>query len=162
VAKVALAAAVGLLGLQALPALLRPPEAPPLAADVGLPRARADEAELVIREADPRPRSRPRPRRSRGLSAATAVIGTTPRRHQPRQRDRGGKPHPNAGRKGPRRSRPIPPAPPPPPAPAPYEPPPQPPPDPPPTLEPVPAPAPAPAPQPAPPPSDGSVEFAPH
>jgi hypothetical protein len=38
VAKVVLGAIIALLALQLLPALLKPPEPPPLAADVGLPK----------------------------------------------------------------------------------------------------------------------------
>lgn len=145
--KGAVALAAGLVALQVLPGLLRPPQAPPLAADVGLPRVAGAERELVIREAEPKPRPQPKPKplRAHGLSAATAVIGTKPRRRVPKRRPVESLSH--TERKSPAPSQPVPtPAPEPPP----YAPPPE------------PEPVPAPAPDPPPPPSDGSVEFAPH
>lgn len=151
VAKVAAALAAGLAALQVLPALLKAPEAPPLASDVGLPRLHVPrEPAVEIREPKRRPKRQPKLRRSDDISAATATIGTTPQ-NRPRRRGRRGRrgelPS-HTGRKSP--------AAPPPPAfePPPYVPPPEPP--------PAPEPAPAPAPQPTPPPTDGSVEFAPH
>jgi len=44
-ARVAAVAAAALLALQALPGLLRPPEPPPLAPDVGLPQVATSLAE---------------------------------------------------------------------------------------------------------------------
>jgi hypothetical protein len=154
VGKVAVAAVLGLAALQVLPGLLRPPQAPPLAADVGLPRVSGGEREIAIREADakPRPRRPPHPRRADGVSAATAVIGTTPQEPRPKRSRRKGRVEfvrplrtksirPSAST----------------PAPAPEAPPYVPPPAPPPAPEFVPAQAP----EPPPPPGDGSVEFAP-
>lgn len=147
VGKVAAVLIAGLVALQVLPGLLKPPEAPPLAADVGLPRVSVPhEPAVEIHEpaqASKPPKVKPEPRRSNGLSAATAVIGTTPRRHKPRRREPRGDLFSHTERKSPA---PPPPAPPPPPEPPPY----------------VPPPAPEPPPNPPPPPTDGSVEFAPH
>ncbi|HEX5929805.1 MAG TPA: hypothetical protein VFY48_10470 [Solirubrobacterales bacterium] len=58
--KVAAAAVAGLLALQALPGLLRAPQPPPLAPDVGLPRVQVQRPEPV---AAPKPPPR-KPRRS--------------------------------------------------------------------------------------------------
>lgn len=133
VGKLAAALAVGVAALQLLPGLLTPPQAPPLAADVGLPQTPAPREPAVEIHAPRRtPGGKPRPRPSHGVAAATAVIGTTPRRHQPKRRNG-------------RVELPDPPA-----APTPYAPP------------PPPEPPPAPAPEPPPPPDDGSLEFAPH
>jgi len=141
----------GLVALQVLPGLLAPPEAPPLAADVGLPRvARGGAAAVPAERAEDalahEPNQKPKPRPSRGIAAATAVIGTTPRRHarRPRRKSPPRKPTPRAAPAPtpPRSAVPAPPpaAPPPPSEPAPVTPP----------------PAPPPAPE------DGSLEFAPH
>jgi len=151
--RVAAVAAVGLSALQVLPGLLKPPQAPPLAADVGLPRpVPAREPAVEIREPEPDPRRAAPPRRAHGRSPATAVIGTTPRRRHPKRTpDRGRVDLPShREKKSTERPDPAPAAPEPPP----YVPAPQPP--------PAPEFVPVPAPEPAPPPTDGSVEFAPH
>ncbi len=165
--KVVAVGIAGLAALQLLPDLLEPPGAPPLAADVGLPRVSAREREIVIRETVGRPRrvdllpdvreqvDNPHlPQRSRGISPATAVIGTTPRRRQPVRKRAKRCGHvrllPACERKSARRPEPPTPTP----EPTPYVSPPPP--------APAPEPAPAPAPEPPPPPGDGSVEFAPH
>jgi negative regulator of sigma E activity len=142
VGQVAAALAVGLAALQVLPELLKPPEAPPLAADVGLPRVPVPR-EQAVEIGAPRAKPQPKPRPSQGLSAATAVIGTAPRRHKPKRRDPSGDLLSHTERKSPD---PPPPSPPPATQPPPY----------------VPPAAPEPAPEPPPPPTDGSVEFAPH
>lgn len=150
----------GLVALQVLPGVLAPPEAPPLAADVGLPRVGQEgRGEIVPREQEvrtpdtrpvPKSRSAPKPRSSRGVSAATAIIGSTPRHEGPGR---------NARHGGRDEARPRPPRPTPPPRPAPPDAPPTPSPaTPAPAAEPAPA---APAPVPSPAPEDGSLEFAP-
>jgi hypothetical protein len=141
VGKVAALAAGGLIALQALPGLLRAPEPPPLAADVGLPRPLPgevrEEIDLRAGPADP----------ARGGAVIRERVGPA-----------------RVVRRSPPKARPVlrpepasistpPPAPPSAPAPAPAASP-----APPPQPEAV-SPAPPPA---APPPSDGSVEFAPH
>jgi len=111
--------ATGLIALQVLPNLLAPPEAPPLAADVGLPRVGAgvERVPSISREPEPAPEpAAPAPAPARGgISAATAVIGTTPRRHKPRPRA----PAPLPAPPPPPEPAPLAPAPPPPPAPPP-------------------------------------------
>jgi hypothetical protein len=98
VAKVAAIALVGLLAVRLLPSLLRAPEPPPVAADVGLPKAtpvtdvprpagttRATDVPRPARH--PRKRRRPsrqrrsRPHKVRDAPAAKAVIGSK-RRHR--------------------------------------------------------------------------------
>lgn len=69
VARVAAIVLVGLIALRLLPGLLRTPEPPPLAADVGLPQAKPVTA--ARRHAR---RSRTRP--ARDAPASVAVIGT--------------------------------------------------------------------------------------
>jgi len=136
-AKLAGAGALALFALQALPHLLRPPEPPPLAADVGLPRvisAAEPSGSGPHRPPLPEPRIKRSPVRS-GVGPAEVVIASEPRpkRH--------------------RRPRAVAvPAPPAPPVAATAEPPPA----------PTPVPPPPPAPGPSAPPSDGSEEFAPH
>jgi len=155
-------AGVGLLALQVVPSLLRPPKPPPLAGDVGLPRVKVEPADV---EAPPKAETpsptMPKPRRHRhlpksknhpGLRGGTASSKPTPRRHLRKKK----KPKPKQ-MAAPERS-PAAPAPPPPSSPPASSPPP--------TLEPSPAPPPAssppPPPEPAPSANDGSVEFAPH
>jgi hypothetical protein len=138
VAKVAAAAAVGLIVISLLPGLLRAPEPPPLGADVGLPKATPTA---------PAPHPRPPQRRRRKVvadaPASTAVIGTRtrhPRRHRP--------PSPTVRKPAARRREPSPETVPeyaPPPAP-----------------EPAPEPVYEPPPSPPTTPDDGSQEFAPH
>jgi hypothetical protein len=139
--KVAVAIVVGVLALRAVPALVQPPEPPPLAADVGLPRS-------VV---GARPERGSRLWRIGAQRTAAMAVGGARAVARPR---RDGRPGPDgemsssAGRKpgtpiaGPG---PTPPAPGPAPEPLP--------------VAPAPAPEPAPAP---PPPSDGSEEFSPH
>ena len=126
-------AALGLLGLQLLPSLLKPPEPPPLAADVGLPRIAIERQPVAA--APELNEARARPRKNR----------------QPQRR-----PEPRTNRE-PRPITPSPASPSPPPAP------PQSAPileqSPAPAPEPAPVSAPPPAPEPA--PTDGSLEFAP-
>ncbi|HWO83021.1 MAG TPA: hypothetical protein VNM38_04435 [Solirubrobacterales bacterium] len=140
--KVAAVVAALLLSLQALPALLRPPEPPPLGADVGLPRVVPAPEEPPPPEPPSRRRRlekhRKRAKGAEGL-AAVDVISSRPRPKPPHRHRR--RP----------RFKPAPEQPPPPAAPpeqVPYEPPPAP------GPPPVPAPPPAPA-------GDGSEEFAP-
>ena len=138
--KVGLGLLGGLVALQVLPSVLKPPEPPPLAADVGLPQ--------VERESSPhsvRPAVVPKPdHRAKHPS------------HHGRDTKISSKPKPRHRAKQERRAKPTPPpapepVPTPPPVPAP---------------EPVsaspPEPAPPPAPAPLPPANDGSLEFAPH
>src|SRR5215218_3168702 len=122
------------IALQALPSLLRPPDPPPLAPDVGLPQP-------AVRDAV-RKRAPERVRGEAALDPARAVISGRPRRRRKHRR--------------PKRLAPI--AEPLPPAPeAPSSPPP-----PPPAPGPTPAPAaPEPTPSAPPPAGDGSEEFAP-
>jgi hypothetical protein len=85
-AKVAAIAVGGLAALQVLPGMLRAPEPPPLAADVGLPRvaanARFQRDEIRAKgTADREPRARRPARDRKGGPAASAVIGSAPRRH---------------------------------------------------------------------------------
>jgi hypothetical protein len=139
----------GLLALQVLPGLLAPPEAPPLAADVGLPRVipidgrKAVPPERAIGAAERQPGKAPEPVPPDGVSAATAVIGSTPRRYREGSHRGGRRREQNEVRARPPR------------------------PAPPPATPPTPPPAtPAPGPEPAPPeparaPEDGSLEFAP-
>jgi len=132
------AVAVGLLiAVQALPVLMRPPQPPPLAKDVGLPPV------MPAAEESPPPNLRfetdaERPKGTTGM-AATGVISSTPRPRQRRERRQIVRPSPA----------PQPPVSATPPAePVPYEPP----------TPPIAPPAPAPPPA---PPGDGSEEFAP-
>jgi len=135
----------GLLALRLGPALLKPPEPPPLAADVGLQGVAVERVPEHVPE-----------RRAPDSSKDPGHVRRQPA--PPRQRRRlepkiGSKPKPRPKQKAaekpaPPQSPPAIPAPPPtpePPAPAPQ-----------------PAPSPAPAPAPPPPPDDGSAEFAPH
>src|SRR5215218_101483 len=151
-AKVAALATAALLALQALPSLLREPEPPPLAPDVGLPQVAAPlepappksrfETHDIRAKGTTGPRSARPSRKSRfekhrvgakGTmgSPATDLVRSKPRRHEKRLR--------------PAPPPPVPAAPPPLPAPP----------------EPAVA-APAPPPPAPPPPGDGSEEFAPH
>jgi len=146
-AKAAGVAVVALLALQALPGLLRPPEAPPLEADVGLPQ---------VAPAEPSPARAARaagPVSDRGLPLPGESSRSSPPAAEARVID--GKPRDQSKQRYEKQG-PAAVAPPPPPAPVavpePVVPIPTPPP---------PAPAPAPSPPPA-PPSDGSEEFAPH
>jgi hypothetical protein len=153
VARVAAIVVVGLVVLRLLPGLLRAPEPPPLAADVGLPKAVEPEpVEVEPTPVEPaakrrprrhreRPHQKARPRVAPDAPASTAVIGTH-HRHRKAQKSTRPRPHQGIALESPA-----------PPAPE-YvaEPPPEP------TLEPPPAVVPAPPP----PPGDGSEEFAPH
>jgi hypothetical protein len=154
VARVAALVVVGLVVLRLLPGLLRAPEPPPLAADVGLPQAKPVR---VVEQ--PRPphrrripeRPRPDPRPVPDGPAATAVIGT---RHKRRIRRTAGH---HSLRQGAVESKPVPEPKAtvesiPPPLPERVPPPPEP------VAEPLPEPAPAPPTT----PGDGSEEFAPH
>ena len=147
VARVAAILVVGLVAVRLLPGFLRAPEPPPLAADVGLPKA-TPVTEVPERPAADRPATRPpkqrrrsHPRKSRArpaqdAPASKAVIGSK-RRHR-------------VGRVAKPPSRPEPaPEPSPPPVPE-YVPPA--------ASEPLPEPPPAPSST----PGDGSQEFAPH
>jgi hypothetical protein len=140
--KGAAVAAVGLIALQLLPGLLRPPEAPPLASDVGLPRPDPLDANQVSRLAGRQVDSHREGEGGRGR-LGRARVAARPMRPSPRVRAP---------------ARPPRPAPPPLPGAAPV-----------PAVAPAPpAPPPAPeppvaaAPAPPPPPGDGSLEFAPH
>jgi hypothetical protein len=157
VARAAAIVVVGLIALRLLPGLLRAPEPPPLAADVGLPRAKpAAEAKPMVAVVDREAKAavvkrRPKPRRKTHKRAhavpdepaSTASIGTRKKqRRPPRCRDR---PHRKATVSS---------------SPEPVE-----------STSPtapeyVPPPAPEPSPEPAPTapttPGDGSQEFAPH
>jgi hypothetical protein len=159
VARVAAIVLVGVLAVRLLPGFLRAPEPPPLAANVGLPRAkpvtevpRGGAAQPVTdvpgrRAAVPaatRPhkrRRRPRPQKSRqrpvkDAPAAEAVIGSR-RKHRVKLHPR---PEQVAEPAPPPASEYVPPA----------------------IPEPVPAPLPEPSPAPPTTPGDGSQEFAPH
>src|SRR3954465_3500688 len=84
-AKVAGIAAALLLSLQALPALLRPPQPPPLGADVGLPQVVPAPEEPP----PPEPRFEEHRRRAKGAtgSPTAAVISSRPRpKHRHRRR----------------------------------------------------------------------------
>jgi hypothetical protein len=165
VARVAVVVAVGLIGLRLLPGLLRAPEPPPLAADVGLPQARpvtdvptrgAAKARQAARRRDvkaagpaPAAERHHRPgqkkrRSSPATAASTAVIGSRHRRrhHQVKRAH----PHHRKAVESDVESNP-------PPVPE-YVPPPPP--------EPTPEPPPEPTLAPPPAPGDGSEEFAPH
>jgi hypothetical protein len=153
VARVAAIVLFGLVAVRLLPGLLRAPEPPPLAADVGLPKvapvvAPVADAAPHTRTRPRRPRRKPHPRPVRDAPAASAVIGShrKPRieRHREHLKRRSHKPLPAAAK--------APESPPPPPHE--YAPPPAP--------APIPEPLPEPEPAPAPTPDDGSEEFAPH
>ena len=137
-AKLAIGAIAGLVALQALPAMLHPPEPPPLAEDVGLPR--------IDRSAgSPPPQTRletPRAHKGAGKTTKSAAIDVI--RSKPRS------PRPAAAKP---KAPPAPPVEPPAPSPV-YEPPPP--------SSPTPSATLAPPPAAAPPPGDGSEEFAPH
>jgi hypothetical protein len=86
--RVAAIAVAGLAAVQVLPGLLRAPEPPPLAADVGLPRP---QAVARFHRHEPRAKGtadrtvRPRPVRTaprRSGPAGSAVISSFPRRHK--------------------------------------------------------------------------------
>jgi hypothetical protein len=167
VARAAAIVVVGLIALRLLPGLLRAPEPPPLAADVGLPRAKpaASESEpvrAVVKREPEQPRRRPKRQRRKSKPrptkpkrmvrtvadepASKAVIGTrrTRRRH----------PHRKARRHQQQAAAP----------PAPVESAPAAVPEyvPPPPSEPAQVPLPEPPPTPPAAPGDGSEEFAPH
>src|SRR6186997_2523525 len=138
----AIAAGV-LLALQALPALLRPPEPPPLAPDVGLPAVVPQRPEPTTPPPHELHQIPHLPGRNfdavRKRDPRRAVISSRPRRHR--------RPPAPPPRPWPE---PAPPAAPAPPSALPA---------PPPTPESVAAPSPAPAPPPPPPADDGSEEF---
>lgn len=140
VARIAAIVLIGLLALRLLPGLLRAPEPPPLAADVGLPQAKP------VTEAPRRRHPRhPATRPVRDAPAAVAVIGV---HHEHRlKKTVEARPKPTA-----EPAAPVPEST-PPPIPE-YVPPAAP--------EPVPEPLPEPAPAPSSTPGDGSEEFAPH
>jgi hypothetical protein len=138
--KVAAIAVGGLLALQVLPGLLKPPAPPPLGADVGLPQVE------VRPQAEPPPpplSSAPKPRK-RGRLDAKISSKPKPHRRKKRSQPKRVKSRPTA----------TPPAIAPPPEPAPE-------PAPPPAPEPSPAPSEPPTRVPPPPANDGSMEFAP-
>ncbi|MGE0066747.1 MAG: hypothetical protein AB7T48_05275 [Solirubrobacterales bacterium] len=157
VGKVAGLAAAAVVGLNVLPGAFAAPQAPPLAPDVGLAGVAGTSGAppVIVREAEAEPeparkrRPKPKPRPSRGVAPASAVIGTTPRRHELEPEARRRCPNGDLASVCEPKSPPAPAPPPPSPAPEPVVPAPP--------SEPVPVPAP---PQPA--PEDGSMEFAPH
>jgi len=99
VARVAAIIVVGLFVLRLLPGFLRAPEPPPLAADVGLPkatpvteaprgRAAKPATDVPERRAADRPRKerrRSRPRAVRDAPASTAVIGSKKNHSHPKK-----------------------------------------------------------------------------
>jgi hypothetical protein len=97
VARVAAVVVVGLIALRLLPGLLRAPEPPPLAADVGLPKAepvKSEPVRAIMPAPTERRRRKPKPRRevpaladpkvriAADEPASTARIGTGERRHR--------------------------------------------------------------------------------
>ncbi len=152
--KVAMVGVAGLVALQLLPPLLKPPEPPPLAADVGLPpigvRPGSEPAPGEARQVGTDPPGALRPRERRLAAPRSLKMPGKPT--QPRRRERRPRHKPRD------QQRPTSPAP--VPAPVVRAPGPSPAPSPEPAASPAPTPAPEPAPAPA--PEDGSLEFTPH
>jgi len=155
-------AGVGLLALQVLPGLLKPPAPPPLAGDVGLPRVQIDREAGVKApsQAEASGPATPKLRRRQhlpklpghpGLRGGKISSKPAPHRH-PRKKRRKAKQAPAAEALPTKTASPTPSPPPVPSPPSTPEPPPA----------PSSAPSPAPPPEPSSPAEDGSAEFAPH
>jgi hypothetical protein len=168
--KVVLVLVGGLLALQVLPSLLKPPAPPPIAADVGLPQVEVQQPEegspqpsdssrpFSTRHPEPRPIERRHHPKAGRRGQLSVKVSSKPRRkrHRPHRELPESRSSAPASAGAPAHPAGSPPVPSPPPAPEPSSPPPT----------PLPAPAPSPIPpppsEPSPPANDGSEEFAPH